>query len=663
GWFRTGDIASVDEKGRFKIIDRVKNVLKLAQGEYISPERIENIYLSHLTFLAQAYVHGDSVQTCLVAIFGVMPELFAPFVSNVLGKKVAATDLAAIGAACKDLKVRKAVVKELEKVGRKNSFAGYERVKSCYLYLEPFTIDNELLTPTRDDMVESDQEYAPDGSDDDLDAHQVSRRGGRTGANRQNESAFNEVKRTWEDVEEGEDGTITKTIDSLLQQGKRKRTLKDTTPLQRGIIRHLIIIIDLSAAMTEKDLRPTRYLLTIRYCQDFITEFFEQNPISQIGIIGMRDGLAVRISDMSGNPSDHISNLQALRKDDPQGQPSLQNALDMARGALFHAPSHGTREILLLFGSLLSSDPGDIHTTISSLVSSHINTTVIGLSAQVAICLTLVKRTNPHSNPQKHYNVALDEVNYRELIMRLATPPEAHTQQATSMNDSNASSLLMMGFPSRVTDPKPSLCACHSRPTSGGYLCSRCSSKVCSLPTTCPACSLTLILSTHLARSYHHLFPLQNWTTVAWSHAISSAHKHKTICFGCQAPFPTHPIKTAKEVSKATLPTKPAFSDARNAESASTEPSMAHLRQPRANSVSQRKRDEDQTISESGRYACGSCGEFFCVDCDAFCHEIVHNCPGCLSREGELMARDEELGQNGTAPDEMEGLVTNGEKG
>lgn len=91
--------------------------------------------------------------------------------------------------------------------------------------------------------------------------------------------------------------------------------------------------------MTEKDLRPTRYLLTIRYCQEFVTEFFEQNPISQIGIIGMRDGLATRVSDMSGNPSDHISNLQALRKEDPKGQPSLQNALDMARAALLYVLS------------------------------------------------------------------------------------------------------------------------------------------------------------------------------------------------------------------------------------------------------------------------------------------------------------------------------------
>ncbi|MCJ1477346.1 hypothetical protein MMC13_006017 [Lambiella insularis] len=148
GWFKTGDIASVDERGRFKIIDRRKNVLKLAQGEYISPERIENVYLSHMPFLAVAYVHGDSVQTFLVAIFGVMPDTFAPFASKVLGKPIEATDMQAVAAAARDVKVRRAVVKELDRVGRKNKFAGYERVKNCYLYLDPFTIENELLTPT-----------------------------------------------------------------------------------------------------------------------------------------------------------------------------------------------------------------------------------------------------------------------------------------------------------------------------------------------------------------------------------------------------------------------------------------------------------------------------------------------------------------------------------
>lgn len=148
GWFCTGDIATVDSRGRFQIIDRRKNVLKLAQGEYISPERLENIYLSHLGYLAMAYVHGDSMQTFLVAIFAVQPDMFAPYASKVLGRTIEAMDSAALAAACRDVKVRKEVMKDLDKVGRKNKFAGYERVRDCYLMVDPFTIENELLTPT-----------------------------------------------------------------------------------------------------------------------------------------------------------------------------------------------------------------------------------------------------------------------------------------------------------------------------------------------------------------------------------------------------------------------------------------------------------------------------------------------------------------------------------
>ena len=148
GWFRTGDIATVDARGRFSIVDRVKNVLKLAQGEYISPERIENVYLGHLGYLAQAFVHGDSSREFLVACFGVMPEMFAPFASHVLGQEVPTGDLQAIAAACQDDRVRTAVCRDLDKVGKKNKFAGYERVRKCHLMLEPFSVENELLTPT-----------------------------------------------------------------------------------------------------------------------------------------------------------------------------------------------------------------------------------------------------------------------------------------------------------------------------------------------------------------------------------------------------------------------------------------------------------------------------------------------------------------------------------
>jgi transcription initiation factor TFIIH subunit 2 len=203
-------------------------------------------------------------------------------------------------------------------------------------------------------MADSDEDYVGSGSEDEIDAHRVSSGAGtRSARKKQRGGATFEVSRTWESVIEGADGTISSTVEGLLEAGKRKRyshfvalisisrltlsltrLLRDTTPLQRGIIRHLILVLDLSQSMAEKDIRPTRYLLALRYAQEFVIEFFEQNPISQLGVIGMRDGLAVRISDMSGNPTDHITAIHALRSDDPKGLPSLQNALEMARGAL-----------------------------------------------------------------------------------------------------------------------------------------------------------------------------------------------------------------------------------------------------------------------------------------------------------------------------------------
>ncbi|KAB8234626.1 Ssl1-like-domain-containing protein [Aspergillus alliaceus] len=433
-------------------------------------------------------------------------------------------------------------------------------------------------------MADSDEDYIGEVSEDEGVNNVLRSPRGEVPASRakrrkQRGGAEWEVSRTWETLVEGADGTISSTVEGLLEAGKRKRLLRDTTPLQRGIIRHLILILDLSQSMAEKDLRPTRYLLTLRYAQDFVGEFFEQNPISQLGVLGLRDGLAVRISDMSGNPTEHIGAIQALRVQDPKGLPSIQNGLEMARGALLHTPSHGTREVFIIFGSLLSSDPGDIHQTMSTLINDKVRVGIVGLAAQVAICRELCAKTN--GGDDTRYGVALNEQHFRELVMDVTTPPATYSQKQST------SSLLMMGFPSRTVEASPSLCACHSKPSCGGYLCSRCNSKVCGLPAECPSCSLTLILSTHLARSYHHLFPLMNWVEVPWQRASRSS-----VCFACGITLPPVPPKDQWQTA-----------------------------------VNQAK-----GMSVSSRYECTVCKNHFCIECDLFAHEVVHNCPGCQSK-------------------------------
>jgi long-chain acyl-CoA synthetase len=83
-----------------------------------------------------------------VAIFGIQPDLFAAFLGRVLGKACDATDIKGLEAAAQEPKVRAAVLKDLTKVGKKSKFNSYENVKAIRLMVEPFTIENELLTPT-----------------------------------------------------------------------------------------------------------------------------------------------------------------------------------------------------------------------------------------------------------------------------------------------------------------------------------------------------------------------------------------------------------------------------------------------------------------------------------------------------------------------------------
>ena len=71
GWLKTGDVALIYPNGSAKIIDRSKNIFKLSQGEYIAPEKLENIF-SLSPVIAQTFIYGDSLRSCTVAV--IVPE-------------------------------------------------------------------------------------------------------------------------------------------------------------------------------------------------------------------------------------------------------------------------------------------------------------------------------------------------------------------------------------------------------------------------------------------------------------------------------------------------------------------------------------------------------------------------------------------------------------
>ncbi|XP_007939744.1 long-chain-fatty-acid--CoA ligase 5 [Orycteropus afer afer] len=140
GWLHTGDIGRWLPNGTLKIIDRKKNIFKLAQGEYIAPEKIENIYIRSRP-VSQIFVHGESLRSSLVGIVVPDPDVFPSFAAK-LGIKGSLEEL------CQNEIVKEAVLEDLQKTGKEGGLKSFEQVKKIFLHSEPFSIENGLLTPT-----------------------------------------------------------------------------------------------------------------------------------------------------------------------------------------------------------------------------------------------------------------------------------------------------------------------------------------------------------------------------------------------------------------------------------------------------------------------------------------------------------------------------------
>uniref|UniRef100_UPI003AAE39BE general transcription factor IIH subunit 2 isoform X6 n=1 Tax=Centroberyx gerrardi TaxID=166262 RepID=UPI003AAE39BE len=100
----------------------------------------------------------------------------------------------------------------------------------------------------------------------------------------------------------------------------------------------------------------------------------------------------------------------------------------------------------------------------------------------------------------------------------------------------------------------------------GGYFCPQCHAKYTELPVECKICGLTLVSAPHLARSFHHLFPLE-----AFTETPVEEHQGDRFCQACQGEL------------------------------------------------------KDKSV-----FTCPACRSVFCVECDLFIHDSLHCCPACI---------------------------------
>lgn len=417
-----------------------------------------------------------------------------------------------------------------------------------------YNIEHRDVTNSRakrlDDMAEEDED---EENDQDMEAWE------RTYAD----------ERSWESLQEDESGLLFPVDEKKLYHSQYRRRLRSISSaataarIQKGLIRYLYVIVDFSRAASEMDFRPSRMAIAAKHLEVFIREFFDQNPLSQLGLITIKDGIAHCLTDLGGSPESHIKSL--MNKLECSGDASLQNALELVHAYLHEIPSYGHREVLIIYSALSTCDPGDIMETIQKCKKSKIRCSIVGLAAEMFICKHICQETGGS------YSVAMDEPHLKDLLLEHAPPPPAIAEYAIA-------SLIRMGFPQRAAEGAISICACHKEAKIGvGYTCPRCKARVCELPTECRICGLTLVSSPHLARSYHHLFPIAPFDEVPPSHLNNANKKELQKCFGCQ-----------------------------------------------------------QSLVSPGNVSsycvtCPKCKKYFCLDCDIYIHESLHNCPGCES--------------------------------
>jgi len=136
GWLHTGDIGELDERGRLKITDRKKDLIVNDKGDNVAPAKLEGM-LTLQPEIGQVMVHGDR-RPHIVALIVPDPEWMKEWAAA-QGKPAELESLQ------DDPAFQAAMRAAVDRVNCDLSVI--EKVRRFALADEPFTIDNEMLTP------------------------------------------------------------------------------------------------------------------------------------------------------------------------------------------------------------------------------------------------------------------------------------------------------------------------------------------------------------------------------------------------------------------------------------------------------------------------------------------------------------------------------------
>jgi long-chain acyl-CoA synthetase len=137
GWLHTGDQARIDEDGHIHIIGRIKDILVLSNGEKIPPADMEMaIALDPLVEQVMVVGEGKPYMGALVVL---NPELWNGFAEEFDRDPSNRESL-------QDEQIQGVILKRIRSALK--DFPGYAKIRRVALLLEPWSIDNGMMTPT-----------------------------------------------------------------------------------------------------------------------------------------------------------------------------------------------------------------------------------------------------------------------------------------------------------------------------------------------------------------------------------------------------------------------------------------------------------------------------------------------------------------------------------
>lgn len=131
------------QNGTLKIIDRKKHIFKLSQGEYIAPEKVENVY-SKSQYVAQVFVYGEGLKSCVIGVI-------VPDVENVKYYAAEHNIPGTLSVLCNHPEIKQLIMSDITDLGKKAGLKSFEQVNSrrfCvdfFHYLNLATLTDHFL--------------------------------------------------------------------------------------------------------------------------------------------------------------------------------------------------------------------------------------------------------------------------------------------------------------------------------------------------------------------------------------------------------------------------------------------------------------------------------------------------------------------------------------